>query len=119
MLIKLVVKQLGVPLAEEKKEGPTSCIAFLGIQIDSEEGIQALPPEKLKRIQQELRQWGQRRWCRQHELESLIGLLHHAALVVRPGRSFLHWLIGHLWGGRQDNHFIRLNRETRADIQWW
>ena len=78
---ELVAKQLGVLLAQEKEEGPTPCITFLGIQIDMEEGILALPPEKLKRIQQESRQWGQRHWCRRCELE----LCYFAAYLVQEG----------------------------------
>ena len=39
--------------------------------------------------------------------------------VVRPGWSFLHHLICHLKGSRHDNHYIRLNKEAREDIQWW
>ena len=48
------------------------------------------------------------------ELESLIGLLYHAAQVVRLGRSFLHRFIVLLRG-----RFIGLNNEERADIMWW
>ena len=118
-IIKSVSEKLGVPLASEKEEGPTTRITFLGIQIDTVEGVLALPNEKRLRIQQELTRWEGRRWCKRRELESLIGLLHHATQVVRPGRSFLHRLISHLRGGRHSNHHIRLNKEARADIQWW
>lgn len=53
-------------------------------------------------------------------MESLIGLLHHAAQVVRPGRSFVHQLIAHLKGRRRPwREHIRLNKNVRADIQWW
>ncbi len=53
-------------------------------------------------------------------MESLIGLLHHAAQVVRPGRSFVHQLIAHLKGRRRTRReHIRLNKNARADIQWW
>ena len=40
------------------------------------------------------------------ELESLVGLLHHAAKVVAPGRSFLHGMIAFLKGIHQRNHHI-------------
>ena len=83
-------------MAAEKEEGPTTRIMILGIQIDTVKGVLTLPDEKLLRIQQELICWDGRRWCKRRELESLIGLLHHVAQVVRPGRSFLHWLISHL-----------------------
>ena len=118
-MIKGVAANLGVPLAEDKEEGPATALTFLGIRIDTVKGTLSLPSEKVARLHKELGQWNCRRCCRRRELESLIGLLHHAARVVRPGRSFVHRLIAHLRGGRQDNHFIRLNKEARGDIRWW
>ena len=118
-LIKDVSACLGVPLAEDKCEGPSTSITFLGIQVDTEQGTLSLPADKLSRIQKELEAWRDRKWCRRRMLESLIGLLHHAARVVRPGRSFLRRLINLLQGTRHNNHFIRLNKEARADIHWW
>ena len=82
-------------------------------------GTLSLPHEKLDRIQRKLQSWSQRKWCRRRELESLIGLLHHAARVVRPGRSFLHRLISLLCGERLNDHFIRLIKEAFADVYWW
>ena len=117
--IKRISADLGIPLAEEKEEGPSTAITFLGIHLDTVLGTLSLPSVKIQRILKELGNWKSRRCCRRRELESLIGLLHHAARVVRPGRSFIQRLIFHLRGGRQDNHFIRLNKEARADIHWW
>ena len=94
-VIKDVSSRLGVPLAEEKCEGPSTSIIFLGILIDTETKMLSLPREKLVRVQSELVQWANRKCCRRRQLESLIGLLHNAARVVRPGRSFLHRLISH------------------------
>ncbi len=118
-IIKEVSKRLGVPLAEEKCEGPDTSLTFLGIRIDTNDMTLSLPTDKLERIQSELLQWTNRRSCRRRHLESLLGLLHHAARVGRPGRSFLHRLTSHLRGGRHGDHFIRLNQEARADIHWW
>ena len=117
--VREVAAMLGIPLAEEKCEGPSTVLTFLGIQIDTVHMTLSLPAEKLGRIQCELEQWSSRRSCRRRELESLIGLLHHAARVVRPGRSFLHRLISLLRGRRNDAKYIRLNSEARADIWWW
>ena len=52
-----VFKQLGVPLAPEKIVGPTTCIVYLGITIDSI-GIEIRPPEdKLQDLCVELKSW--------------------------------------------------------------
>ena len=115
--------ELRVPLAAHKTEGPTTCITFLGIEIDSVAGELRLPPAKLQRVQELLREWGDRKACTRRELESLIGTLNHACKVVRPGRSFLRNMINllHMQGraSRKPHHHIRLNRPFRADLAWW
>ena len=53
------------------------------------------------------------------ELQSLLGSLNHAASVIGPGRTFLRGLISRLPLARAQHHYIRLNAEARADLQWW
>ena len=45
---------LGIPLAEDKREGPTTCLEYLGILLDSASLEAHLPPNKLKDIHQAL-----------------------------------------------------------------
>ena len=112
-------KVLGVPIAPEKLVGPSSCLTFLGIEIDTDEGVMRLPAEKLARIQSQVCSWSQRQVCRRRQLESLIGLLQHACRVVRPGRSFLRRMISLLSHSYRPYHHIRLTRQFRADLCWW
>eukprot|EP00731_Ephydatia_muelleri_P036077 Em0199g3a len=118
-------KELRVPLAVAKCEGPTPCLTFLGIQIDTVNGTLSLPKEKLERVQSMVQQWEGRKACSRRELESLIGLLNHACKVVRPGRSFLRRMLDLLSSsaGRGSHRgrggFVRLNRAFQADLAWW
>lgn len=50
---------------------------------------------------------------------SLIGLLNHAATVVRPGRAFLRSLIDASSTTANLDHWVHLNAVARADIAWW
>ena len=77
-------------MAAHKREGPTTCLTFLGIEIDTVKGHLRLPAEKLQRLRDLLGEWEHREQCLRKELESLIGHLGHACKVVRSGRSFLH-----------------------------
>ena len=79
-------------MEESKSEGPTACLTFLGLELDSAARIIRLPQDKLARLRQSLADWGSRKAVRKRELLSLIGHLQHAA-KVRQGRSFLRWLI--------------------------
>lgn len=54
-----VCNHLGVPVAPEKTEGPTSVLIFLGIEIDTVAGQIRLPQEKLIKLQTSVKQWMQ------------------------------------------------------------
>ena len=113
---------LAIPIAEHKREGPTTCLTFLGIEVDTLAGQLRLPDDKLTRLLTLLEEWGDRKVCERRELESLIGVLNHACKVVRCGRSFLRRMLDLLKGlpmRRSQPHPIRLNRSFRSDLAWW
>ena len=80
---------LGIPLALEKLEGPSQCLTFLGITLDTQLMEARLPSDKLLRIRNQLSAWLTRKRATKREILSLVGLLQHACKVVRPGRSFV------------------------------
>ena len=82
----------GIPLKPSKLEGPTCCLTFLGIEVDTDRLQLRLQATKMEQLLSELQQaWG-RRTLTKRELQSLTGLLQHASTVVRPGRAFLQRL---------------------------
>lgn len=115
-------RRLGVPIAGHKTDGPTTCLEYLGIVIDTLRGELRLSAEKLQRLRDLLREWRNRTSCTRKELESLIGLLNHACKVVRSGRSFLRRMIDLLHAIHHPPNSktpIRLNAGFRADLAWW
>ena len=87
-LIRAEWSRLGVPLKEEKVEGPTTSLSFLGSVLDSERTELRLPLPKLTRMKELLTQWSQARRRPKRDLLSLIGHLAHACKVIRPCRIF-------------------------------
>ena len=114
-----VCRNLGFPVATHKIEGPSPILSFLGIEIDSIAWQLHLPNPKLQAIKSTLRGWSEKRRCTKRELQSLIGLLNHAASVVGPGRTFLRGLIDALPYAAAQHHHVRLNQIARSDIMWW
>ena len=112
-------RDLGVPVAMNKTEGPATSLTFLGIVIDTELLQLRLPEEKLGRVRELVRSWLPRRLCRRKEFESLLGHLAHAAVVIRPGRLYLRQLFALLSSAPEPHHHIRLNLPVRADLVWW
>ena len=86
--------ELGFPVAPDKTEGPTTSLIFLGIEVDTCAQMLRLPDDKRERLLAAISHWSlhgttsPRRSGKKRELLSLIGLLSHAALAVRPGRAF-------------------------------
>ena len=111
--------KLGVPIAPEKCEGPSTCITYLGIELDTQSMELRLPAEKLKRVKAVIQEWLGRKAGKRQDLESLLGLLQHAAKVVRPGRTFVWRVIQLMASAKSRDRFIRLNAEFRSDLQWW
>ena len=112
-------QSLGVPLEPAKLEGPSTCLTFLGIEVDTESLQLRLPLDKLDRLTRELKAAVGRKCLYKRELQSLTGLLQHASKVVRPGRAFMRNLHALQSVGSIPTHRVRLNAAARADIVWW
>ena len=112
---------LGLPLALHKLEGPCTCLTFLGIEVDTVLLQLRLPSPKLIRLRSTINQWAGQKCCTKKDLESLIGQLHDASIVIKPGRTFIRRLLDLLKSARSrpQNAYIRLNLEARSDILWW
>ena len=94
-------QRLGVEVSMKKLEGPVMKISFLGVTLDSEWMEVCLPQEKMERLSLLIAEWRGRNSSTKRELLSLLGILHHACKVVRPGRSFLRRMIRAFQGGRE------------------
>ena len=112
-------KELGVPVKQEKVEGPTTCLEFLWIILDTERMELRLSEERVCTLEALLNHWILKKQCRKRELLSLIGKLSHACRVVRVGRIFLGRLINLSMQAARLYHWLHLSIEARADLAWW
>ena len=103
---------LGFPVAPEKAVGPTTTLIFLGIELDSVKMEMRLPREKLERLQISLGRWLDKDSTTKRQLQSIIGQLSDAAIVVRPGRTFLRSLIKTSTIPKKQDHKVRSARRT-------
>lgn len=87
--LQRVFDKLGVPVAEEKLEGPSVCLTFLGIELDTGRMRRRLPSNMLTELESLIQDWLPRKACKVRELQSLVGKLQHVCKVVHPGRTFL------------------------------
>ena len=109
--------RLGVPVAHEKTEGPSTTLQFAGITLDTINMEAHLLDDKLQKCNAQL--LAMHKCCKTtlKELQSLIGLLNFACSVVLPGRAFLQRLIDLTKGVRLPHHRIRITEACRHDLQ--
>ena len=115
--------KLGLPLADDKTEGPITCLTFLGIELDTIAMEARLPAARLARLKQLMVEWGSKTHATCKEIQSLAGLLNFAAQVVRPGRFYISSLYKRAAEMQRldakANHSWRVTRPMRDDLDWW
>ena len=112
-------QELGVPLAEDKIEGPVTTLSFLGIQLNSDSKCMSLPQDKLATLRNQVSTLASQRTIHDlHTLESLVGHLVHASKVCSLGKAFLNNLFAVL-STMKAGQYRRLNLAARADLGWW
>ena len=114
-----LASRLGIPLAPDKLEEPTTRLVFLGILISTTCMETSLPDDKLHGLIADLQSWSSCKKCRKRDLLSLIGKLNFACRIIPAGCIFLRRLIDLSTTARLPHHHITMNREARHDIAWW
>ena len=117
--IQKVCASLGIPLALEKVEGPSTTLTFLGITLNTMRMEARLPDDKLSRIRQLTKTWLNKKKATKREILSLVGLLQHATKIIRYGRTFVSRMYSTAARVKELDFYTRLNLEFRSDICWW
>jgi len=116
-------EELGVPMAPNKVEGPSQCLEFLGIMLDTVKMEARLPEVRLQRLHALMVEWQSSPSASIHQLQSLAGLLNFASGCVSPGRVYTRRIINFttrlLALGCGKHARCALTPAVRADIAWW
>ena len=111
-------RELGVPLAADKAEGPAPVLTFLGIELNTMAMSLALPHDKLAALRETVRTVQGAKCVRDlHQLQSLIGHLNHLCQVLPLGKAFLNNLfplVSHMRQGQVQ----QLNNAASLDLAW-
>lgn len=110
---------LGVPIADDKTEGPNTIIVFLGLELDSNEMVVRIPKEKVNDIVQKIKEILGKKRVTLRMMQSLIGVLNFACRAIVPGRPFCRRLVNSICGLTKPYHHIRINKGIRRDLQMW
>lgn len=113
------MNELGVPIAEEKTEGPKTIIIFLGLEINSVKMIIRIPMDKVSEIRSKITEMRQKEKVTLQAMQSLIGKLQFACRAVQPGRPFCRRLINSICGLTKPHHHLRITKEIKRDLDMW
>lgn len=99
---------LGLPLKNDKVEGPTTSLTFFGILLETKKMEMRLPETKLFKLKSLIISWMHKRTARKRALLSLIGKLSHVAKIIIPGCTFLCRMIDNARKAKYPDHWIHL-----------
>ena len=93
-VLSLIFNRLHIPLAQPHKcIGPTVCLEYLGIILDSMNMEARLPLDKVQRILEFIDTLLVKPYCTKRDLLQLLGHFNFASRVILPGRSFVSYLL--------------------------
>lgn len=111
--------ELGVPIADDKTEGPKTVICFLGIELDSDEMVVRIPMEKVNDISEKINTILQKEKVTVRSMQSLIGVLNFACRAIIPGRPFCRRLINSICGLSKPHYHLRVTKNIKKDLKMW
>jgi len=110
---------LGVPIANEKTEGPQTIICFLGLELDSELMLVRMPLTKIIELKEKILQVLEKEKVKLKAMQSLIGALQFACRAIVPGRPFCRRLINATCGLSKPYHHLRVTKAMKHDLEMW
>ncbi len=114
-----VMQELNVPLTDEKTEGPSEIIVFLGLELDSNAMVVRIPREKITEVIEKIEQIIACKKATLKKLQSLIGSLNFCCRAIAVGRPFCRRLINATCGAARPFHRIRVSKNMKLDLQLW
>ena len=91
-VLKQVCKEIQMPIASEKSEGPATVVEFLGLTIDTDNMVIHILQDKLQDTVQIITKMVKTRKAVSWELQSLAGKLNFFTKAVPAGKCFIKWI---------------------------
>lgn len=111
--------QLGVPIADEKTEGPTTCLTYLGYELDAALLQIRIPQQKITDLLVIIEHVLCKTKITLEQLQSLTGKLSFCAKAMPSARAFIRRMYSALSQGSRPHHMIRLNKGIKDDLVMW
>ena len=110
-----ILIRFGLALSPGKVEGPSRCLEFLGIVIDTEQEVLAISAGRQEELTQLLNSFRHRKSSSVRRLQSLLGKLSFASTVLPGARPFLRRIIDLCKGSGK----VWLGQPFREEVRYW
>lgn len=114
-----VCNRLGVPVAKEKTEGPTTKLQYLGFLIDTEKMLIKIPDEKILELKSKIKFVLGRKKVTLRDLQSLCGSLAFCSKALPAGRAFSRRIYLATSSAKKPHHYIRVTGGMYQDFLVW
>ena len=120
-LAQSVIRQFGLVVNQEKTEGPSQRLSFLGVLLDSVSQTVSCTPERVEELTTLLRSLLRQRVITRGHTASLIGKLSFAAQVLPGARPFMRRMLDtlRLCKSRRHSAPVRIDPGFREDVRFW
>ena len=116
-----VCQHLAVPVSVEKTEWGQAIVVFLGILLDGQRHVLAVPEEKRIKALASLQELIDKKSAIVKDLEKLTGLLNFLNKAITPGRAFTRRMYAKFATVPElkKHHHVRLDKEFKEDCRVW
>ena len=111
--------RLGVPIAHEKTEGPTTKLSYLGLLIDTEKMLIQIPEDKVLELKSKIKWVLGRKKITLRDLQSLCGSLAFCAKALPAGRAFSRRIYLASSHAKKPHHYVRITEGMYQDLLVW
>ena len=116
---KNICKRLGVPIADEKREGPVTSMEYLGLTIDTESMSVKIPEDQIKECLKHLKEVEFSKNVTLKQLQSLCGSFAFCTRALPADRAFSRRLYFATAKAKNPHHLIRVTKEMYEDLLMW
>lgn len=112
-------REMGVPLNNDKTVQPTTCLIFLGLEIDTVAMQIRIPQNKVKELVQLLSYWVSKKKILLSALQAIVGKLNFFGKAIPGSRAFNRRFYNAMINLDKPYYHIRINRSMKEDMRTW
>ena len=109
---------INFPISQEKTEGPSQTLTYLGLGINTVKMIIFIPPDKLAEAMQWFTTVIHSKKVTIRQLQCLSGLLNFLTKAIRPSRAFIRRIYNKL-KNLPPHYHMSVDKQTKLDCHMW